>query len=92
MIKSFAHKGLEDFFYDGTTKGIPPKHTTKLRLRLDRLENAVTVQDMNAPGYDLHPLKGAMKGHWAVKVSGNWRLTFRFENGNAYVVNYQDYH
>ena len=63
-----------------------------MRLRLDRLENAVTVQDMDAPGYDLHPLKGDLKGHWAVKVSGNWRLTFRFENGNAYVVNYQDYH
>ena len=50
MIKSFDHKGLEDFFYDGTTKGIQPKHATKLRLRLDRLENAVTVQDMDAPG------------------------------------------
>ena len=92
MIKSFDHKGLEDFFYDGTTKDIQPKHAAKLRLRLDRLENAVTVQDMDAPGYDLHPLKGDLKGHWAVKVSGNWRLTFRFENGNAYVVNYQDYH
>ncbi|RRD68963.1 MULTISPECIES: type II toxin-antitoxin system RelE/ParE family toxin [unclassified Desulfovibrio] len=92
MIKSFAHKGLEDFFYDGTTRGIQPKHAAKLRWQLDRLENAVTVQDMNAPGYDLHPLKGNLKGHWAVRVSGNWRLTFRFEDGNAYVVNYQDYH
>lgn len=92
MIKSFDHKGLEDFFYAGTAQGIQPKHAVKLRLRLDRLENAVTVQDMNAPGYDLHPLKGDLKGHWAVKVSGNWRLTFRFVNGNAYVVNYQDYH
>lgn len=92
MIKSFDHKGLEDFFYDGATKGIQPKHAAKLRLRLDRLENAVTVQDMDAPGYGLHPLKGVLKGHWAVKVSGNWRLTFRFEDGNAYVVNYQDYH
>lgn len=92
MIKSFDHKGLEDFFYYGTTKGIQPKHASTLRLRLDRLENAVTVQDMDAPGYDLHPLKGDLKGHWAVKVSGNWRLTFRFEDGNAYVVNYQDYH
>lgn len=71
MIKSFDHKGLEDFFYDGTTKGIQPKH---------------------ASGYGLHPLKGDLKGHWAVKVSGNWRLTFRFEDGNAYVLNYQDYH
>lgn len=59
---------------------------------LDRLDNAVEVQDMDAPGYVLHPLKGSLKGYWSVKVSGNWRMTFRFENGNAYVVNYQDYH
>lgn len=59
---------------------------------LDRLDNASVVQDMDAPGYALHPLKGDLKGYWSVKVSGNWRLTFRFEDGNAYVVDYQDYH
>lgn len=92
MIMSFAHKGLEDFYYEGTTRGIQAKHADKLRYRLERLEYAETVKDMDVPGYDLHQLKGKLKDHWSVKVSGNWRLTFRFEGGNAYVVNYQDYH
>ena len=92
MIKSFVHKGLEDFFYEGTTKGIQAKHANRLQRQLDRLDAANAVRDMDVAGYDLHPLKGTLKGHWSVKVSGNWRLTFRFENGNAYIVNYQDYH
>jgi proteic killer suppression protein len=92
MIKSFEHKGLEAFFYEGTTKGIQAQHADKQRYRLDRLNNAGGIKDMDFPGYDLHQLKGDRKGIWAVKVSGNWRLTFRFEDGNAYVVNYQDYH
>jgi proteic killer suppression protein len=92
MIKSFGHKGLEEFFYEGTTKGIQAKHAGRLRYQLDRLNNAGNINDMDFPGYDLHPLKGSLKGHWSVKVSGNWRLTFRFEDGNAFVVNYLDYH
>lgn len=92
MIKSFDHKGLEAFFYEGTTKGIQAKHAARLGRQLDRLDSATAIQDMEVSGYDLHPLKGKLKGHWSVKVSGNWRLTFRFEDGNAYVVNYQDYH
>lgn len=92
MIKSFKHKGLEDFFYDGTLKGIQAKHAPRLKLLLDRLENAFIVQDMSFPGSGLHPLHGKLEGHWAVKVSGNWRITFRFEDGNAHVVDYQDYH
>lgn len=92
MIKSFAHKGLEDLFYDGTTKGVQQKHVGKLLDILELLDNATEVDDMNFPGSKLHPLKGKLKGHWSVKVSGNWRITFRFENGNAYVTNYQDYH
>ncbi len=92
MIKSFGHKGLEDFFYTGASWGIQAKHADRLRRMLDRLEAAANVQDMNAPGYELHPLKGKLQGHWSVKISGNWRLTFRFEDGNAYIVNYQDYH
>ena len=92
MIKSFTHKGLEAFFYEGTTKGIQVKHAIRLRYQLDRLNNAGVIKDMDFSGYDLHQLKGKLKGHWSVKVSGNWRLTFRFEGGNAYVVNYQDYH
>ena len=92
MIKSFAHKGLEDFFCEGTTKGIQAKHASRLQRQLDRLDAASAVLDMGVAGYDLHPLKGKFKEHWSVKVSGNWRLTFRFEDGNAHVVDYQDYH
>lgn len=92
MIKSFAHKGLEDFFHEGTVKGIQPKHATKLGLLLDRLDTAERPSDMDYPGSSLHPLKGDRKGYWAVKVSGNWRVIFRFEEGNAYEVNYLDYH
>ena len=92
MIKSFVHKGIEDYFYDGTKKGIKPQHAQKLADILDRLDAARDIKDMNYPGSDLHQLKGKKKGIWAVKVSGNWRITFKFTNGNAYVVNYQDYH
>ena len=92
MIKSFAHKGLRDFFETGSTKGIQAKHADRLARMLDRLDAVTEIRDMAAPGYDLHPLKGELSGHWSTKVSGNWRLTFRFEDGDAHVVNYQDYH
>lgn len=92
MIKSFRHKGLEKLFHEGSKKGIRPEHAEKLEDILDRLNAAAAVGDMDYPGSDLHPLKGSLKGHWAVKVSGNWRVIFRFENGDAYVVNYLDYH
>ena len=92
MIISFAHKGLEDFFYDGTKRGIQPRHAARLAIILDRLDAAQDVRDMRYPGSDLHPLKGQWTGFWAVKVSGNWRVVFRFEEGNASEVNYLDYH
>jgi toxin HigB-1 len=92
MIRTFAHKGLEDFFYDETKKGIQPKHAQKLSDILDLLDAAVQVEDMDFPGSGLHPLKGEKKGHWAVKVSGNWRITFRLLDGDAYDVDYVDYH
>jgi proteic killer suppression protein len=92
MIQSFRHKGLEDFFYDGVKKGIQPKHAAKLGLILDRLDAASEIGDMNYPGADLHLLEPKKAGRWAVKVSGNWRITFRFEDGNAYEVDYEDYH
>ena len=92
MIKTFSHKGLEDFFYDGIKKGIQADHARKLEDILDRLEAAEDIRDMKFPGSDLHQLKGKMKGRWAVKVSGNWRVVFRFEEGNAYDVEYIDYH
>ena len=92
MITSFVHKGLEDYFYDGTKRGIQPRHAAKLGDILDRLHAAARVEDMRYPGSDLHPLSGDLLGYWAVKVSGNWRVIFRFENGNASYVNYVDYH
>jgi toxin HigB-1 len=92
MIKSFAHKGLKKFFESGSTAGIQAKHAERLRNILVFLNRAKQVGDMRLPGYDLHPLKGDLKGLWAVKVSGNWRLTFRFENGDAYVIDLMDYH
>lgn len=92
MIKSFAHKGLELFFLTDETKGIQFKHRAKLRIVLDWLDAATCPSDVNFPGSMLHPLKGDLQGYWSVKVSGNWRITFRFEDGNAHVVDYQDYH
>lgn len=92
MIKSFEHKGLEAFFYEGTKKGIQTKQSQKLADILDRLNAAVILKDMNYPGANLHELKGKLTGYWSVKVSGNWRVTFVFNNGHAYEVNYVDYH
>jgi len=92
MIKSFSHKGLEDFFYAGSLRGIQAKHADRLARILDRLDAAEVVMDMAYPGSALHPLKGDLHGVWSVKVSGNWRIVFRFEDGNAYVVDYLDYH
>ena len=92
MIKSFRHKGLEKLFNDGTKKGIQPQHAGKLEGILDRLDASAIAGEMDYPDADLHPLKGNLRGHWAVKVSGNWRVIFRFENGDAYVVDSVDYH
>lgn len=92
MIKSFQHKGLEKLFYDGDKRGIQAQHAQRIADILDQLDASVAVQDMSFPGSGLHRLKGTLKGHWSVRVSGNWRITFRFESGNAYVVDYRDYH
>ncbi len=91
-IKSFSHKGLETFFNTGSTAGIQPEHRKKLRLQLVALDTAQTIEDMDIPGFRLHLLKGKRKDHWAIDVSGNWRITFRFEEGKVYLVNYEDYH
>jgi toxin HigB-1 len=92
MIQSFSHKGLEQFFRTGTTKGIQAKHAARLRLQLARLDYARGSNDMAAPGWKLHPLRGALAGHWSVWVDSHWRLTFTFSEGNAEAVNYQQYH
>lgn len=92
MIKSFRHTGIERFFKKGSKAGIQPKHADKLRRQLFALDNAKRAEDMNAPGWRLHPLKGELSGHWSIDVSGNWRLTFAFEGEDAILVDYQDYH
>jgi proteic killer suppression protein len=83
---------LERFYYDGDKRGIQAEHARRIADILDRLDASVVVQDMAYPGSGLHRLKGTLKNHWCVRVAGNWRITFRFEDGNAYVVDYQDYH
>ena len=92
MIKSFDHKGLERFFYRGSLSGIQASHAKRLRLILALLDQAKVIADMDAPAVRLHPLRGELKGLWAVTVQANWRVTFRSEKGDAYVVNYRDYH
>jgi len=92
MITSFIHKGLERFYKTGKTSGIQAKHANKLRLILTNLDQAESPQDMDLPGLRLHELKGNRKEIWSVFVSGNWRVTFRFIDRDADIVNYEDYH
>lgn len=92
MIKSFKHKGLDEFFNSSTTRGIQAAHANKLRLQLAALDMATAIEDMNIPGYRHHPSKGDRGGIWSITVNGNWRVTFEFTDGNAYIVNYEDYH
>lgn len=92
MIGSFRHKGIQLYFETGSKAGIQAKHEKRLRLQLARLDDARDAQDMDAPGWKLHALKGTLAGHWAVWVDENWRLTFAFEGKDAILVDYQDYH
>ncbi len=92
MIKSLRHKGLELFFETGSTKGIQAAHAKKLRMQLIALDTATTIDDMDIPGCRLHELKGNRQSTWSISVNENWRLTFEFDDGNAYIVNYEDYH
>ncbi len=92
MIKSFKHKGLENFFYTGKKRGIRPEQADRLERILDRFNAANDIKDINYPGSDLHKLMGDKEGQYAVRVSGNWRVFFEFIEGNAYVVDYNDYH
>ena len=92
MIKSFRHKGLQRFFENGSKSGIQAAHANKLRLQLAALDQAKQPQDLSAPAWSLHPLKGEMCGHWAITVNGNWRMVFTFEGNDAVLVDYMDYH
>ncbi|HNT63776.1 MAG TPA: type II toxin-antitoxin system RelE/ParE family toxin [Candidatus Desulfobacillus denitrificans] len=92
MIKTFRHKGLETFFRTGSKAGIQPAHAKRLKAQLAKLDTSKGPEDMAMPGWKLHPLMHDLAGHWAVWVSGNWRMTFTFENGDAVLVDYRDYH
>jgi toxin HigB-1 len=93
VIRSFRHRGLKAL-YDGRTAGrVAPQHIDKLRDIFAALDRSRTARDLDLPGFRLHALKGVLRGHHAVSVSGNWRVTFRrFEDGHAVDVDYVDYH
>ena len=92
MIKSFKHKGLEQFYLTGSIKGIQNDHLKKIRIILTRLNQIDLISDINVTSFNLHQLKGELKNHWSIKVNGNWRITFKFEDKNVYIIDYQDYH
>jgi len=92
MIKGWRHKGLRRFFETGDKSGIQAKHKETLRMLLLQLASAIQPEDMNTPGNGFHKLKGKLKGYYAVKVSGNWRLIFHFNGYDAVDVEYIDYH
>lgn len=92
MITSIRHKGLRKFFADGDHRGIPAEHGPRIERLLDRLDSCVKPDDMKLPGYKFHQLKGDRKDCYAVSVSGNWRVTFKFDGENAFDVDLEDYH
>ena len=92
MIKSWKHKGLKRFFETGKTSGIQPSHAAKLRLQLGALNSARKAEDLNLPGYGFHCLKGKLRDYYSISVNGGWRLIFKFENNNAILLDYLNYH
>lgn len=92
MIKSFKHKGLKNFFETGSMKGIQAIHANRLNLLLIALEAMTQIDDLRAPSFKLHKLNGDKNDLWAITVQANWRITFKFENDNIYIVDYLDYH
>ncbi len=92
MIASFRHKGLKLLFEKGDRRRVLSDHANKIERILARLEEASDVGNMDLPGFRLHPLKGDLAGYWSVTVSGNWRIVFRFERGDASDVDLIDYH
>ena len=92
VIKGFKHKGLERFFLTGSKAGIQASHVARLRIILSRLHASTSPRDLNLPGLFLHELRGDRQGTWSVRVSGNWRVTFRFDERDVVDVNLEDYH
>jgi len=92
MIRGFRHKGLQRFFIKSDRSGIDAKQAVRIKRLLDRLDSIMRPGDMALPGYEFHLLKGNRKGVYAVSVSGNWRITFKFMDGDVLDVNLEDYH
>ena len=92
MIRSIRHKALRRLFEDDNARGVDPEHVKKLRNILARLDAVRVVSDMDLPGFRVHPLYGDLKGYWAVTVRANWRVIFKFADGDASEVDYVDYH
>ncbi|MEG4207257.1 type II toxin-antitoxin system RelE/ParE family toxin [Microcoleus sp. Pol7_A1] len=92
MIQSFKNKALERLLREGNAKGIPTELGKRTRARLEVIDTAIIIDDIRIPGYDLHELKGDRQGTWSIKVSGNWRITFTFQDNNAYDIDLEDYH
>jgi toxin HigB-1 len=92
VIKTFRHKVLRQLFETGSSGKIPPTMRKRIERQLDVIDSAQTVNGVNVPGYKLHRLAGSRAGEWAISVTGNWRITFKFENGDALDVNLEDYH
>jgi proteic killer suppression protein len=92
VIKSFKHKGIKKYFESGSTAGIQNSHARKLEMPLVAMDTAHVIEDIDLPGYQLHSLRGDREGIWSISVNGHWRITFEFKDGNAYILNYEDYH
>ena len=91
-IQTFKSKALKKLFEEGDASGVSGDIADRLLRRLDRLDAATVIRDLNLPGFRLHQLKGDRRGTWAIDLSGNWRLTFKFQDGDALDVNLEDYH
>lgn len=92
MIRRFRHRGLKRLYHDDDWSGLNAGHVKRIRRVLTHLDQASNPQDVDLPGWRLHPLKGDLVGLWSVTISGNWRIIFRFENGEVTDVDYLDYH
>lgn len=92
MILAFRHRGLERLFKKGERRHVSASQIEKIERILARLDEAAAPADMNLPGFGLHPLKGGLAGNWAVRVSANWRIVFRFDGGDVKDVDLIDYH
>nr|WP_301289688.1 type II toxin-antitoxin system RelE/ParE family toxin [Erwinia persicina] len=92
VIRSFKHKGLKKFFETGSTAGIDSRNADKIAFRLSALDNAKIIDDVDIAGFNLHPLRGDRAGIWSVTVTGNWRITFEFTDGDVFIINMEDYH